>query len=252
MCFAEAAGFEPANRFRAVNCFRGSLLQPLGHASLYFPPSPHYGGMVLRAHHRARPVASLFSARPPTRPGSSAGFPSPLATLPALRPSSDDDFSVSSSASDSEKCFVRTIAPGQGFAVLRTSADASGEFCVALGTSNLRQVCGLNKFFRNQSCHRSQKCRILPFFPAYAQNHVVSVTSGPFVQEKGSSGTKRLRKGVRYRRQGLAVRKCITSRMAQEFAFGRHAHTARRETLRWYASNFTLCEHSPEPFSFEG
>ena len=35
-CNAEAAGFEPANRFRAVNCFRGSLLQPLGHASCYF------------------------------------------------------------------------------------------------------------------------------------------------------------------------------------------------------------------------
>ncbi len=33
---AEAAGFEPANRFRAVNCFRGSLLQPLGHASCYY------------------------------------------------------------------------------------------------------------------------------------------------------------------------------------------------------------------------
>ena len=33
---AEAAGFEPANRLRAVNCFRGSLLQPLGHASCYF------------------------------------------------------------------------------------------------------------------------------------------------------------------------------------------------------------------------
>ena len=33
-CNAEAAGFEPANRLRAVNCFRGSLLQPLGHASL--------------------------------------------------------------------------------------------------------------------------------------------------------------------------------------------------------------------------
>ena len=34
-CNAEAAGFEPANRLRAVNCFRGSLLQPLGHASCY-------------------------------------------------------------------------------------------------------------------------------------------------------------------------------------------------------------------------
>ena len=62
---AEAAGFEPANRFRAVNCFRGSLLQPLGHASCYFigtlsqtipiPPSPFSRG-------RSRP----------------AGFPSPL------------------------------------------------------------------------------------------------------------------------------------------------------------------------------
>ena len=36
-CNAEAAGFEPANRLRAVNCFRGSLLQPLGHASLNIP-----------------------------------------------------------------------------------------------------------------------------------------------------------------------------------------------------------------------
>ena len=36
-CNAEAAGFEPANRLRAVNCFRGSLLQPLGHASLKYP-----------------------------------------------------------------------------------------------------------------------------------------------------------------------------------------------------------------------
>ena len=35
-CNAEAAGFEPANRLRAVNCFRGRLLQPLGHASYYF------------------------------------------------------------------------------------------------------------------------------------------------------------------------------------------------------------------------
>ena len=35
-CNAEAAGFEPANRLMAVNCFRGSLLQPLGHASCYF------------------------------------------------------------------------------------------------------------------------------------------------------------------------------------------------------------------------
>ena len=35
-CNAEAAGFEPANRLRAVNCFRGSLLQPLGHASCCF------------------------------------------------------------------------------------------------------------------------------------------------------------------------------------------------------------------------
>ena len=71
---AEAAGFEPANRFRAVNCFRGSLLQPLGHASCYFigtlsqtipiPPSPFSRG-------RSGP----------------AGFPSPLA-FPArqLRP----------------------------------------------------------------------------------------------------------------------------------------------------------------------
>ena len=35
-CNAEAAGFEPANRLKAVNCFRGSLLQPLGHASCYY------------------------------------------------------------------------------------------------------------------------------------------------------------------------------------------------------------------------
>ena len=43
-CNAEAAGFEPANRLRAVNCFRGSLLQPLGHAScyLYWDSVPNY------------------------------------------------------------------------------------------------------------------------------------------------------------------------------------------------------------------
>ena len=66
-CNAEAAGFEPANRLKAVNCFRGSLLQPLGHASCYFigtlsqtisisiPPTPFSRG-------RSGP----------------AGFPSPL------------------------------------------------------------------------------------------------------------------------------------------------------------------------------
>ena len=64
-CNAEAAGFEPANRLRAVNCFRGSLLQPLGHASCYsigtlsqtisIPPTPFSRG-------RSGP----------------AGFPSPL------------------------------------------------------------------------------------------------------------------------------------------------------------------------------
>ena len=69
-CNAEAAGFEPANRLRAVNCFRGSLLQPLGHASCYYigtlsqtisiPPSPFSRG-------RSGP----------------AGFPSPLG-LPCL------------------------------------------------------------------------------------------------------------------------------------------------------------------------
>ena len=54
-CNAEAAGFEPANRLRAVNCFRGSLLQPLGHASCLIPPTPFSRG-------RSGP----------------AGFPSPL------------------------------------------------------------------------------------------------------------------------------------------------------------------------------
>ena len=43
-CNAEAAGFEPANRLRAVNCFRGSLLQPLGHASCLIPPTPFSRG----------------------------------------------------------------------------------------------------------------------------------------------------------------------------------------------------------------
>ena len=55
-CNAEAAGFEPANRLRAVNCFRGSLLQPLGHASCYsigtlsqtisIPPTPLFKGAI--------------------------------------------------------------------------------------------------------------------------------------------------------------------------------------------------------------
>ena len=50
---AEAAGFEPANRLRAVNCFRGSLLQPLGHASLNvsFPPTSNFGGCAAISAH---------------------------------------------------------------------------------------------------------------------------------------------------------------------------------------------------------
>ena len=50
--FAEAAGFEPASRFYTANCFRGSLLQPLGHASCLFPlrilkpPDPLFKGAI--------------------------------------------------------------------------------------------------------------------------------------------------------------------------------------------------------------
>ena len=74
-CNAEAAGFEPANRLRAVNCFRGSLLQPLGHASCYFigtlsqtisiPPTPFSRG---RSGPTGFPSQLAFPARQ-LRPG---------------------------------------------------------------------------------------------------------------------------------------------------------------------------------------
>ena len=92
-CNAEAAGFEPANRLRAVNCFRGSLLQPLGHASCYFIGTLSQT-LTLRAAFTSStyllsqiPVPGrssdddlLNSPDPPFSRGrsGSAGFPSPL------------------------------------------------------------------------------------------------------------------------------------------------------------------------------
>lgn len=64
---AEAAGFEPANRFDTVNCFRGSLLQPLGHAS----EGQIYGKSTDLTSFSAKSI----NARPSGRDDRAAGSP---------------------------------------------------------------------------------------------------------------------------------------------------------------------------------
>ena len=112
-CNAEAAGFEPANRFRAVNCFRGSLLQPLGHASCYsigtlsqtisIPPTPFSRG-------RSGP----------------AGFPSPLC-LPCPPAPARHLMTYLNPPNPlfkgAHQASVRTRARGHRFAVLRPASD---------------------------------------------------------------------------------------------------------------------------------
>ena len=92
-CNAEAAGFEPANRLRAVNCFRGSLLQPLGHASCYYigtlsqtisiPPTPFSRG-------RSGPTGFPSTLRAAF---ASSGYL--LSQIPGPGRSSDDDLLIS-------------------------------------------------------------------------------------------------------------------------------------------------------------
>ena len=102
-CNAEAAGFEPANRLRAVNCFRGSLLQPLGHASCLIPPTPFSRG-------RSGP----------------AGFPSPLC-LPCPPAPARHLMTYLNPPNPlfkgAHQAFVRTRARGHRFAVLRPASD---------------------------------------------------------------------------------------------------------------------------------
>ena len=123
-CNAEAAGFEPANRLRAVNCFRGSLLQPLGHASCYFigtlsqtisiPPTPFSRG-------RSGP----------------AGFPSPLC-LPCSPTPARHLMTYLNPPNPlfkgAHQAFVRTRARGHRFAVLRPASPASDDALLFIGT----------------------------------------------------------------------------------------------------------------------
>ena len=159
-CNAEAAGFEPANRLRAVNCFRGSLLHPLGHASCYsigtlsqtisIPPTPFSRGRSgpagfpsplclpcspAPARHLKMPcyfigTLSQTISIPPTpfsrgRSGP-AGFPSPLCLLCSPAPARhlmtylNPPNPLSKGA---HQAFVRTRARGHRFAVLRPASD---------------------------------------------------------------------------------------------------------------------------------
>ena len=112
-CNAEAAGFEPANRLRAVNCFRGSLLQPLGHASCYFigtlsqtisiPPIPLFKGAIR--------ACGLSIA---------AGLPCPPAPARHLMTYLNPPNPLFKGA---HQAFVRTRARGHRFAVLRPASD---------------------------------------------------------------------------------------------------------------------------------
>ncbi len=150
-CNAEAAGFEPANRLRAVNCFRGSLLQPLGHASCYFigtlsqtisiPPTPFSRG-------RSGPAGFPSPLCLPCSPAPArhlmmpcyfigtlsqtltlrAAFTSStylLSQIPGPGRSSDDDLLNPPDPvfKGAHQAFVRTRARGHRFAVLRPASD---------------------------------------------------------------------------------------------------------------------------------
>ena len=112
-CNAEAAGFEPANRLRAVNCFRGSLLQPLGHASCY-----SIGTLSQTISISPTPFSRGRSG--PT------GFPSPLC-LPCSPAPARHLMTYLNPPNPlfkgAHQAFVRTRARGHRFAVLRPASD---------------------------------------------------------------------------------------------------------------------------------
>ena len=141
-CNAEAAGFEPANRLRAVNCFRGSLLQPLGHAScLYWDSVPNYLNSPIPLFKGAIRACGLsIAAGLPCSPAPSrhlmmpcyltlrAAFASStylLSQIPGPGRSSDDDLLNPPDPvfKGAHQAFVRTRARGHRFAVLRPASD---------------------------------------------------------------------------------------------------------------------------------
>ena len=143
-CNAEAAGFEPANRLRAVNCFRGSLLQPLGHASCYFigtlsqtisipPPPPLSRGRSGPAGFPSPlylpcPPAPARHLMMPCYLTLRAAFTSStylLSQIPGPGRSSDDDLLNPPDPvfKGAHQAFVRTRARGHRFAVLRPASD---------------------------------------------------------------------------------------------------------------------------------
>ena len=105
-CNAEAAGFEPANRLRAVNCFRGSLLHPLGHASCY-------------------PIGTLSQTL--TLRAAFASSTYLLLQIPGPGRSSDDDLLILPSSyppfQGGDQASVRTRAQVHRFAVLRPASE---------------------------------------------------------------------------------------------------------------------------------
>ncbi len=150
-CNAEAAGFEPANRLRAVNCFRGSLLQPLGHASCYFigtlsqtisiPPTPFSRGRSgpagfpsplclpcspTPARHLMMPCYFIGTlSQTLTLRAAFASSTYLLSQIPGPGRSSDDDLLNPPDPvfKGAHQAFVRTRARGHRFAVLRPASD---------------------------------------------------------------------------------------------------------------------------------
>ena len=142
-CNAEAAGFEPANRLRAVNCFRGSLLQPLGHASCYFIYS--IGTLSQTLTLRAAFASSTYLLSQIPGPGRSSDDdllnpPDPVfkgairacglsiaACLPCSPAPARHLMTCLNSPNPlfkgAHQAFVRTRARGHRFAVLRPASD---------------------------------------------------------------------------------------------------------------------------------
>ena len=168
-CNAEAAGFEPANRLRAVNCFRGSLLQPLGHASCLIPPTPFSRG---RSGPAGFPSPLCLPCSPtPARhlmmPCYFIGTLSQTLTLraaftsstylpsqiPGPGRSSDDDLLNPPDPvfKGAHQAFVRTRARGHRFAVLRPASD---DACYFIGT--LSQTLTLRAAFTSSTYLLSQ------------------------------------------------------------------------------------------------
>ena len=140
-CNAEAAGFEPANRLRAVNCFRGSLLQPLGHASCYFIgtlsqtltlraafTSSTYLLSQIPGPGRSSDDDLLNSPAPPPFKGAIRAYGLSIAACLPCSPTPARHLMTYLNPPNplfkgAHQAFVRTRARGHRFAVLRPASD---------------------------------------------------------------------------------------------------------------------------------